>query len=305
LRVGKRVQKGHNELGIGIYFEAIFVQSERAARVAFGGYRTKMSMMSRNIVAADGAGVALSLDDGVPFHRTVNEVMRERLIDVPGTLGYLWLNDVNGGAVQVGAPVGARDQLLIRLNSVTDLVVTSTTPIGGLFAQDWTDGGGVADVVTAPSIRYFRTTGDVNGLDLTLTGNPVARWDTLGTAYIGGDLLNATWGIGGSTGRAWVLGTINTCGLTFLEDVRRIFAGAIDNSALALATVDPAGAHATLGYLYLRGVGGNYFTNNSTLDVWTVGRLYFGAESNGTGTVTYNTAGRIWNLPTGVNAVVV
>ena len=261
-----------------------------------------------SIAVVDNPGLDWDGSLGTVYARTANFVddgAGTSLIDVPGTLGYLWLNDVNGGAVQVGAPVGARDQLLIRLNSVTDLVVTSTTPIGGLFAQDWTDGGGVADAVTAPSIRYFRTTGDVNGLDLTLTGNPVARWDTLGTAYIGGDLLNATWGIAGSTARAWVLGTINTCGLTFLEDVRRIFAGAIDNSALALATVDPAGAHATLGYLYLRGVGGNYFTNNSTLDVWTVGRLYFGAESNGTGTVTYNTAGRIWNLPTGVNAVVV
>ncbi len=269
------------------------------------------------------------------------------LIDVPGTLRSLWLNDVNGGAVDVGAPVGAWDRLSMRLGSVSDLVVTSATPIGSLIAQDWTDVGGVADVITTPSIRYFRTTGDVNGLDLTLAGNPVAgrstlgttyirgdligaAWDidgwaaslivlgnvnglnldlagnpvagryTLGTAYIRGDLINAVWGIHGSAARVMVLGTIDGSALTFDEDVRSIIAGAIDNSAISLATVDPLDTHATLGLMYVRGVGGNYFINNSTLDSWTIRRLYFGAASVGTGIITYNTAGRLWNVPTGV-----
>jgi subtilase family serine protease len=261
-----------------------------------------------SVTVVDDVGLPWDGSLGGVYGRTTNFVddgAGTSLIDVPGTLGYLWLNVVNGGAVQVGAPVGANDRLSMRLGSVTDLVVTSNTPVGSLFAQDWTDADAVPDVVNAPSIDHFRTTGAVNGLDLTLAGNPVPGRSTLGMAHIGGDLLNATWGVAGTTGRASVVGTINTCGLTFDEGVRSIFAGAIDNSALALATVNPAGAHATLGYLYLRGVGGNYFINNSTLDVWTIGRLYFGAASNGTGTITYNTAGRLWNAPTGVNLVVV
>ncbi len=227
------------------------------------------------------------------------------LIDVPGTLRLLWLNDVNGGEVQVGAQVGARDTLSMRLGSVIDLVVTSGTPVGWLIAQDWTDSGGVADVITTPSINHFRATGDVNSLDLTLAGNLIAGRHTLGTARVGGDLINAAWDIDGSAARVAVLGTINGSGLTLDANVRSIYAGAIDNSAISLATVIPAGTHATLGLMYVRGVGVNYFINNSTLDVWTIRRLCFGAESVGTGTITYNTVGRTWNLPTGVNEVVV
>ena len=227
------------------------------------------------------------------------------LIDVPGTLRLLWLNDVNGGEVQVGAQVGARDTLSMRLGSVIDLVVTSGTPVGWLIAQDWTDSGGVADVITTPSINHFRATGDVNSLDLTLAGNLIAGRYTLGTARVGGDLINAAWDIDGSAARVAVLGTINGSGLTLDANVRSIYAGAIDNSAISLATVIPAGTHATLGLMYVRGVGVNYFINNSTLDVWTIRRLCFGAESVGTGTITYNTVGRTWNLPTGVNEVVV
>ncbi len=308
-----------------------------------------------SVTVVDDAGLTWDGSLGAVYGRTTNFVddgAGTSLIDVPGTLGYLWLNDVNGGAVTVGAPVRARDQLLMRLGSVTDLVVTSNTPIGWLIAQDWTDADAVPDVVTTPSIGYFRTTGDVNGLDLTLAGNPVARrstlgrayiggdligatWDidgwaaslmvlgnvnglnldlagnpvagryTLGTAYIRGDLIDAVWGIHGSAARVMVLGTINGSGLTFDADVRSIDAGAIDGSAISLATVNPAGAHATLGLMYVRGVGGNHFINLSTLDSWTIRRLYFRAASNGTGTITYNTAGRVWNVPTGVNLVVV
>lgn len=227
------------------------------------------------------------------------------LIDVPGTLRLLWLNDVNGGEVQVGAQVGARDTLSMRLGSVIDLVVTSGTPINRLIAQDWTDSGGVADVITTPSIGHFRATGDVNGLDLTLAGSLIAGRHTLGAARVGGDLIGAAWDIDGSAASVAVLGTINGSALTFDEDVRRIIAGAIDNSAIALATVNPAGAHATLGLMYVRGVGVNYFITLSTLDVWTIRRLCFGAASVGTGTITYNTVGRTWNAPTGVNLVVV
>ena len=227
------------------------------------------------------------------------------LIDVPGTLRLLWLNDVNGGEVQVGAQVGARDTFSMRLGSVIDLVVTSGTPVGWLIAQDWTDTDAVADVVTTPSINHFRATGDVDDLDLTLAGNLVAGRHTLGTARVGGDLIDAAWDIDGSAARVAVLGTINGSALTFDENVRSIYAGAIDNSAIALATVNPAGAHATLGLMYVRGVGVNYFINNSTLDVWTIRRLCFRAASVGTGTITYNTVGRTWNAPTGVNLVVV
>jgi hypothetical protein len=40
---------------------------------------------SRLIVHEDGSGVALGLDTGAPFHHTTNQVINERLIDVPGS----------------------------------------------------------------------------------------------------------------------------------------------------------------------------------------------------------------------------
>jgi len=261
-----------------------------------------------SITVVDDVGLAWDGSLGrihAPTVDFVDDGAGTSLIDVPGTLRLLWLNDVNGGEVQVGAQVGARDTLSMRLGSVIDLVVTSGTPINRLIAQDWTDSGGVADVITTPSIGHFRATGDVNGLDLTLAGNLVAGRYTLGAARVGGDLIDAAWDIDGSAARVIVLGTINGSGLTFDEDVRSIYAGAIDGSAIALATVNPAGAHATLGLMYVRGVGANYFINVSTLDVWTIRRLCFRAASVGTGTITYNTVGRTWNAPTGVNLVVV
>jgi endonuclease YncB( thermonuclease family) len=59
--VPERVLKGCSDLGIGSYLGAILAQSQRTARGTSKGYWTKMSMMSRNIVAAEGTGVGSSM----------------------------------------------------------------------------------------------------------------------------------------------------------------------------------------------------------------------------------------------------
>jgi len=228
------------------------------------------------------------------------------LISVPGTVRWIWFNRVVEGEIQVGDPLWASDSFSLWLTSVMDLVVTSDTPIYQLFVwQGWADTDAVFDQVTAPSIRHFWTAGNVIGMNLALAGNPVAGGYTLNRAYIGGDLVDAFWDVGGSGGLIQVRGTVNAADMAFAADVRRLYVGAMDNSSVELATADPLDTHATLYHMRVGGVGGNYFINDSFVGAWTIWRLRFAAPSVGFGTIVYHTAGRIVSTPTGVDVFTV
>lgn len=255
-----------------------------------------------SFIVDDDAGLAWDGSLGslrAPSANLVDDGSGAGLLHIPGTAGLIWLNNVVGGEIQVGAPTTASQWLTVWLANVTDLGITSGTPLAHLYVKSWADTDLLLDIVTAPSIHRLVAAGNADGMNLALTGNPAGNRHTLALATVYGNLLNATWDIGGTAGRLRIRGTVINSELLFDGDVRRLVVGALNNSDIRLATLVAGGANATLYQLRILGAGGIY-TTNSLVAAWNVWRMKFFGAAFGTGTLICHDLGRVINQPAGL-----
>jgi Subtilase family/Calx-beta domain/Bacterial pre-peptidase C-terminal domain len=114
-------------------------------------------------------------------------------LTITGTVQNLILGGATGGHTLSILGTGKNGQ--ITLGDVSDLTVTADEPLSSLVATDWLSTNGQDDVISAPSLKSLRTTGDF-AASLTLTDES----ETLNTVKIGGALSGGTWNIAGPVG---------------------------------------------------------------------------------------------------------
>jgi hypothetical protein len=114
-------------------------------------------------------------------------------LTITGTVQSLVLGGATGGHTLSILGTGKSGQ--IALGDVSDLTVTADEPLSSLVATDWLSTDGTADVISAPSLKILRTTGDF-AASLALTDAS----ETLSTVNIGGAITGGTWNIAGKVG---------------------------------------------------------------------------------------------------------
>ncbi len=132
-------------------------------------------------------------------------------LTVTGTIKTLKLAKAAGGHTL--SILGSGLAGSITLGDVSDLTFSTAEPISSLVATEWLAGGGVP-LITAPSIRLLKTTGDF-AADLTLTGGGTA----LGAARIGGQITGDAWNITGSATSISAAGIASSWDAAFTGDL--------------------------------------------------------------------------------------
>ena len=123
---------------------------------------------------------------------------------ITGSATQITLGDIDAQhVISVGAADDPNDTISFSFGRVTDLTMTTLTPIKSLTMIDWLDLDAIRDRVEAPSIAKLVATGDEGDgdfeADVFLDGSNDLSL-TLGRADIAGTVRDALWHITGDAG---------------------------------------------------------------------------------------------------------
>ncbi len=163
-------------------------------------------------------------------------------IDIAGSVTKIQLGDVaDDHTIAIGGSVSAAPAR-IQFNAVTDLVLTSDTPIKQLKARSWRDTDAIPDRIAAPWPGVLQGNGDFKA-DLLLGGEGAAG-ATLGKVKITGDLTGGTWSVTGGASNISAGAAASDWSAAFTGDVGKVrFSGDVagDLSARSIKTLDIRG----------------------------------------------------------------
>jgi hypothetical protein len=132
-------------------------------------------------------------------------------LSVNGTTKRITLAGASG-QISIGTPLNpAKDKLTLILGQVSELSISSNTPLAGLIALDWQDDTGPDDVVAAPWIGSLKVTSPKVGkqvlplagdfeADLNLSGAQAPKGLALGKVNVAGAVNQSTWTMSGHIG---------------------------------------------------------------------------------------------------------
>jgi hypothetical protein len=156
-----------------------------------------------------------------------------------GPVGSLTTTGEASGAIIIGARAAGdlTSKTILNFDTVSELSLSTSTPISSLTTRSWSDQDGISDVIVAPSIGALTVKGDTRvsrpltgdfQADLTLTGAGLAATaKTLGAVTVKGTLSEAAWNVTGAAGAI-------TAGST-AQDWSAVISGAI--SAVTAGTL--------------------------------------------------------------------
>ena len=139
---------------------------------------------------------------------------------ITGTAGSVALGNIVGPSTfTISTPVSAKDMLTVTLGRITDLSISSGTPIKSLTAIDWQDNNGTSDTTNTPWIDTLTLSGSKTETamgdfeaDLTLSGTGAPKGLALNKVTVVGNIQGSEWslatgGIGtisaGATASTW------------------------------------------------------------------------------------------------------
>jgi len=132
-------------------------------RIVLGGTDTRTTLMVR---AMEGQSTTLAGIHVTGDMRGIlaNNVDLEGDLTIIGTARVVVFNNVSNANITIGAPTASNRWLRFKARHVTDTSLSSQTAIRGIRVAGWTDAGGVADRITAPSIGRIFSAGDFDAL---------------------------------------------------------------------------------------------------------------------------------------------
>ncbi len=138
-----------------------------------------------------------------------------------GVISRVTLGDVSNGQISIGSLSGSTIWPTITLGSVSDLSMTSETPIKSIACIDWLDPSGAGADITAPLLGKLTVTGRratttlaaIGGdfqADLAISDAVASTAAALGSASIAGELSGSDWNINGKLGSVMVKGAVDS-----------------------------------------------------------------------------------------------
>ena len=200
-----------------------------------------------------------------------------------GGVGKLDVLRAAGATVNVGGANAA-----IRIGAATDTDLTAAGPVRQVRVGSWTGTDAEPDVITAPSIGSFQSTGDFTG-DVNLSGTAGSR--SLNSARVGGAVPAGTWTVSGpvgsvslgSTGATWsgnFAGPVNSLKVTgdlsgalTAPSVRSMNAGSITNAAISLTQAPTPGVTNANSIRSAGAISGTSVRSNGSIGTVTAGAI--------------------------------
>ncbi|HSV13865.1 MAG TPA: S8 family serine peptidase [Tepidisphaeraceae bacterium] len=208
-------------------------------------------------------------------------------VHITGTAGRIFLGNVSGGSITIDGASAAGST--IRLGAVVDSSLTTASPIAALILTSWTDTGGSADTITAPSIAVLRSLGAFNA------GLNVSGGDLRIAQFLGG-ITGGTWAVSGSAATLVAKNTAAGWSATFGGSVG-VFVSQGNASGsltaqsirlmrvagnLAQANITLSGGGTSLGTLVVVGVdSASHVTTAGNISVVSVGAMTDGSVEAG------------------------
>jgi RHS repeat-associated protein len=149
-------------------------------------------------------------------------------ITIDGSIATLTMSSaVSGSAISIGPRAALlKTEASLTFDRVAEMSVTSATPLNVITAAEWLDRDGVADALTAPSLKKLIIKGDKSQTrplagafeaDITLTNGALIQ--TLASVSVAGPVGEGVWSIAGNTGSITALSTAPNWNASFAGKV--------------------------------------------------------------------------------------